>query len=307
MGHSWSYTLCDRHSMCPLRLCVTPNILDKLPNLGTEVYWRWLVFFDLCFCGYTSHRHTSHNFPDSTELTSNQSETPYTYYSIQLTSIPYIQLHIIRIRIILFKYTIYELWCRINLSKEISRLAELTNYWSSTIIIPQGDAFLNISSAAQGKLSVTPDGATNQPNVYPKGQSPSLYRFDPDIFGENDWQKLKGMLSKVGCVSGCKLTTHFSFPSHSPSKQSHTWKATYYISCTHAIKGQFSSSSIFNDDDIGPINVVTEQIKRIKPTVPWKVTWKYVLYLYNFIYKFTCNNLDTTHPYCTTSYKRFVI
>jgi hypothetical protein len=103
------------------------------------------------------------------------------------------------------------------------------------------------------------------------------------------------------------LTTHFSFPSHSPSKQSHTWKATYYISCTHAIKGQFSSSSIFNDDDIGPINVVTEQIKRIKPTVPWKVTWKYVLYLYNFIYKFTCNNLDTTHPYCTTSYKRFVI
>ncbi len=71
-----------------------------------------------------------------------------------------------------------------EISKEICRLAELTNNWSSTIIIPQGDAFLNISSAAQGKLSVTPDGATNQPNVYPKGQSPSVYRFDPDIFGE---------------------------------------------------------------------------------------------------------------------------
>ena len=85
------------------------------------------------------------------------------------------------------------------LSKEIIRLAELTNNWSSTIIIPQGDAFLNISSAAQGKLSVTPDGATNQPNVYPKGQSPSLYRFDPDIFGDNDWHKLKGMLSKREC------------------------------------------------------------------------------------------------------------
>ena len=38
------------------------------------------------------------------------------------------------------------------LSKEIIRLAELTNNWSSTIIIPQGDAFLNISSAAQGKF-----------------------------------------------------------------------------------------------------------------------------------------------------------
>ena len=61
-----------------------------------------------------------------------------------------------------------------EISKEICRLAELTNNWSSTIIIPQGDAFLNISSAAQGKLSVTPDGATNQPNVYPKG---SLHPF----------------------------------------------------------------------------------------------------------------------------------
>jgi len=80
-------------------------------------------------------------------------------------------------------------------SKEICHLAELTNNWLSTIIIPQGDAFVNISSAAQGKLSVTPDGATNQPNVYPKGKSASLYRSDPDFFGENDWPKLKGMLS----------------------------------------------------------------------------------------------------------------
>jgi len=62
-------------------------------------------------------------------------------------------------------------------SKEICRLAELTNNWSSTIIIPQGDAFLNISSAAQGNLSLTPDGATNQPNVYPKGKCASLYCF----------------------------------------------------------------------------------------------------------------------------------
>jgi hypothetical protein len=164
-------------------------------------------------------------------------------------------------------------------SKEISRLAELTNNWSSTIIIPQGDAFLNISSAAQGKLSVTPDGATNQPNVYPKGRSPSVYRFDPDIFGENDWQKLKGMLCKVGCVSGCKLTTQYSHPSESPSKQSQSRKATYCLSCTHAIKGRFSGSSIFNDNDIGPINVVTEQIKRTKTKGSMKGNS-----LYDFVY-----------------------
>ena len=193
-------------------------------------------------------------------------------------------------------------------SKEIFHLAELTNNWSSTIIIPQGDAFLNISSAAQGELSVTPDGASNQPNVYSKGQSPSLYRFDPDIFGENDWQKLKGMLSKVGCVSGCKLTTQFSFPSHSPSKQSHTRKATYYLSCTHAIKGQFSGSSIFNDDDIGPIYVVTERIKRTKTNGSMKGNMEIcVIFVRLCIYEFTCNNLYNTHPYCMNSDKCFVI
>jgi len=58
--------------------------------------------------------------------------------------------------------------------------------------------------------------------------------------------------------------TQYSYPSQSPSKQSQNRKATYYLSCTHAIKGRFSGSSIFNDDDIGPINVVTEQIKRTK-------------------------------------------
>jgi hypothetical protein len=27
----------------------------------------------------------------------------------------------------------------------------------------------------------------------------SIHRFDPDIFGDNDWHKLKGMLSKREC------------------------------------------------------------------------------------------------------------
>ena len=75
---------------------------------------RLLVFFDSLFLWISSHRDTSHNFSDSTELTSNQSETPYTYYSFQLTSIPYIPVRIIRIRIILFNCTNYELWWNIK-------------------------------------------------------------------------------------------------------------------------------------------------------------------------------------------------
>jgi len=75
---------------------------------------------------------------------------------------------------------------------------------------------------------------------------------------------MKGMLCKVGCVSGCKLTTQYSYPSQSPSNQSQNRKVTFFLSYTHAIKGRFSGSSIFNDDDIGPINVVTEQIEWTK-------------------------------------------
>jgi len=143
-------------------------------------------------------------------------------------------------------------------SKEICCLAELTNNWSSTIIIPQGDAFVNISSAAQGNFLLLQMVQLISLMSIPK-ENLHPYRFDSDIFGEKDWPKLKGMLSKVGCVSGCKLTTQYS-----PSQQSQTRKATYCLSCTHAINGRFSGSSIFNDDDIGPINMVTEQIKRTK-------------------------------------------
>ena len=42
------------------------------------------------------------------------------------------------------------------------------NVWSSTITIPQGDEYLDISSAAMGKLSTTPIGASNQPVTFPK-------------------------------------------------------------------------------------------------------------------------------------------
>ena len=86
------------------------------------------------------------------------------------------------------------------------------NKWSSTITIPQGDKYLNISSAAMGKLSTTPIGASNQPFTFPKGKSASVYQFDPKIFNENSWPMLKDVLTKVGCVSGCRLTvSHVAF------------------------------------------------------------------------------------------------
>ncbi len=96
-----------------------------------------------------------------------------------------------------------------HLASDICRLVDENNQWSCTIVIPQGDGFLDISSALMGDFSATPVGATNQPNVYPSGKAASFYCFDPDLYqGEQSWTTLKAMLINAGRVNGCRLTTN---------------------------------------------------------------------------------------------------
>jgi hypothetical protein len=55
-----------------------------------------------------------------------------------------------------------------SISHKIRHLVEQMNKWLSTITIPQGDEYLDISSAAMGKLSTTPIGASNNLSHFPK-------------------------------------------------------------------------------------------------------------------------------------------
>jgi len=97
-----------------------------------------------------------------------------------------------------------------HLTSDICRLVDENNQWSSTILIPQGDGFLDISSALMGDLSATPVGATKQPTIFPTGKSASFYCFDPDLYqGEESWPTLKEMLINAACVSGCRLSTKY--------------------------------------------------------------------------------------------------
>jgi hypothetical protein len=85
-----------------------------------------------------------------------------------------------------------------SLTKSLLELAEKFTVWESTIknpIADNKDSLLDIRLAARGGQSVTPYGATKQPTHYPPG---SCYMFDPDLYGEHSWEKLKGMLTKVG-------------------------------------------------------------------------------------------------------------
>ncbi len=146
-----------------------------------------------------------------------------------------------------------------SISNEICHLVEQTNIWSSTITIPQCDEYLDISSAAIGKLSTTPIGASKQPFTFPKGKSASVYQFDPQIFNENSWPKLKDMLTKVGCVSGCRLTV-----SHVALRKTCNRLATYTLRCTHGRVYRNYGASAFEESDVGPSNVVTKFIKHVK-------------------------------------------
>ncbi len=142
---------------------------------------------------------------------------------------------------------------------EVCHLVEEMNTWSSSITIPQGDEYLDISSAAMGKLSTTPIGTYNQPSIFPKGRSASYFRFDPELFNENSWPMLKNVLTKVGCVSGCRLAL-----SHTSSRKSSSRLATYTLRCTHGFVIKKSGGSTLEEGNIGPSNVATEFIKRVK-------------------------------------------
>jgi hypothetical protein len=72
-----------------------------------------------------------------------------------------------------------------SLTKFLLELAEKSTVWESAIKISiddKKDSLLDISTAARGGWSVTPDGATKQPTHYPPG---SCYMFDPDLYDEH--------------------------------------------------------------------------------------------------------------------------
>jgi hypothetical protein len=142
-----------------------------------------------------------------------------------------------------------------NITNKISRLVEETHEGSSTILLPDGDKCIDISSAAMGTASVTSANATKQPDVYWTGRAASVYCFDSDIYDENSWMQLKSTLTQVGCVSGCILVLRYM-----EQRQTLHQKACYEFWCSHRSLFQNNGSSNYLSDNVGPCNVVTEHL-----------------------------------------------
>jgi hypothetical protein len=146
-----------------------------------------------------------------------------------------------------------------NITNKISRLFEENHVWSSTILLPDVDRCIDISSAAMGTASVTLSNATKQPDVHPKRRAAAVYRFDPDIYGKNSWMQLKSTLTQVGYVSGCRLVLRCM-----DQRPTLHQKAYYELWCSHRSLFQNNGSSNYLSDNVGPCNVVTEHLKRVK-------------------------------------------
>ena len=70
---------------------------------------------------------------------------------------------------------------------------------------------------------------------------------------------LKDVLTRVGCVSGCRLAV-----SHVAFRKTCNCLAMYTLRCTRGRVYQNSGASTFKEGNIGPSNVVTEFIKQVK-------------------------------------------
>ena len=142
------------------------------------------------------------------------------------------------------------------LTNNIVQLCEECNVWSSTINIPHGNGdFLDISSAAHGAKSSTPEGAEIYPEQCPKTNCGSYYTFDPSVYDENSWPALKSMLMSPGCVSGCKLVLHVT------KGPSCLRKATHYMWCSHGLVMKDKSKSVYDCNNVGKSNVKKEHMK----------------------------------------------
>lgn len=147
------------------------------------------------------------------------------------------------------------------ITQDITRLSDERNNWSSTLCIPVSDCeeLLDISSAANGRNSSVPPGATNQPDTFPttKGLM-SFYRFDPEIFKhESSWDDIRSILRDA--ASGCNLSIHKTY------SQNIMRKNYYVLGCQHSRAYEDRSSAQYGDDKaVGPIDVVTEKSKRFK-------------------------------------------
>jgi hypothetical protein len=142
-------------------------------------------------------------------------------------------------------------------------MAEKLKLWSSKFFVRDGDKMIDITSAAQGKSSTLPCGATQQTFPYPG----TAYRFDPVIFhGEtlefeiNEAEKqLLSLMKLPTTIDGC----HMILNRRNKNVTCHK-KLTFDFICCHGRKMSSVKDSDFGTGRVGKLHAVTQKVKRTK-------------------------------------------
>jgi hypothetical protein len=145
-----------------------------------------------------------------------------------------------------------------ELTRDIHRLTEDLNVWSSEFCIPFSTGqCLDVGSAIMGEQSSTPIGASDQPLKYPPGKHGSVYIFPSTYCGPESWPALLAILKQS--TSSCSLFVRQVY-----KRKSNRRKVSNHISCCHCRLYESNSGATYTDDCLGAINVPKEYLKRVK-------------------------------------------
>lgn len=141
-------------------------------------------------------------------------------------------------------------------AQTLLNLSDDNNEWIQELFVIHSDQWLNISSAAMGDSSVTPVGATDQPNTYPPS---SVYRFDPKFKGMKTRDQLINMMRLLDTHPGCDVTLRDSNAIETDNRQ-----ALLKFCCKQYRKPPDMSKKTFDGKNLAQSNTVHVSLKLTK-------------------------------------------
>jgi hypothetical protein len=153
-----------------------------------------------------------------------------------------------------------------SLSKNLQLMYEEMKFWSSTLVVKEGDVMIDISSAARGMSSSVPVGAQQPIVPYPG----TFYWFDPCLFyGQNNAldldqaenldlveNRLYALMKLPSTVDGCTMV----MKQHSVKVTCHRRRSWTFL-CSHGIIMREMQDSHFGPNSVGKVNVSLQSIK----------------------------------------------
>jgi hypothetical protein len=140
-------------------------------------------------------------------------------------------------------------------AKAVKCITDDCKVWHQHFYMPHGDQVVDISCAANGRHSVTPSNATNQPTRFP---TDSVYRFDIKYKGMASADELIRALKHPNVHPGCNLIKRGGQPISTSVKV-----GIWLLSCDQHV-GSCVNEDNFVDGKLAQENIMHPSMKKTK-------------------------------------------